>query len=62
VREQAPVAGADVERASSALGQLLEQHALALGAMRELLGALEIAPDVHGVGPLAVRHPRIIAT
>src|SRR5215207_6277519 len=47
--EQASVAGAEVEDAAYAAGDVVEQDALPLEAVRERIRALAIAPDPLGV-------------
>ena len=46
--EQAAVAGAEVEDARGFASDLLEQHALSLGAARMLLCPASVAIDVRG--------------
>jgi hypothetical protein len=55
-REQAPVAGAEVEDARGAARHVLEQDALALRAARVLVGPRQVAADVLGGRPLLGGH------
>jgi hypothetical protein len=59
-REQAPVAGAEVEDARRAAGDVVEQDALALGAPRVLVRARQVAADVLGGRPLLGGHGRTL--